>query len=314
LDHAWVTGSTWGNSGFSITGGTIHATADGGANWRAQESSTAWSDPYGIAFANVRYGWLVGGTQPTPGTIPSQDAVILATSDGGATWKRQAFPTNASLTGVACANASLAWVVGDRDILATTDGGANWRLQYTTKTGDLWSIAFADTRHGWAVGDDVILATTDGGMSWRQQAVAKGFFLRSVACGDAHCVWAVGSSDANRDVIVATTNGGADWRVQYTGGGPDSEGASGYFAVACTDVLHGWVVGLGGTVLATTNGGRTWNSQRSGTKTNLHDVAFADAKHGIAVGANVEGDDPMAGKLDGSIVLSTADGGATWYH
>jgi photosystem II stability/assembly factor-like uncharacterized protein len=124
----------------------------------------------------------------------------------------------------------------------------------------------------------------------------------------------VGSSDANRDVIVATTDGGANWRVQYTGSGPDSEGAIGYFAVACTDALHGWVVGLGGTILATTNGGRTWNSQRSGTKTNLHDVAFTDAKHGIAVGANVEGDDPMAGKLDGSIILSTTDGGATWNH
>lgn len=299
-DHAWVAGSVWGNGGYSITGGTVYATTDGGREWR--QSLADWSDPFGIAFANARCGWLVvqGG--------------LLATSDGGATWSQQRYPKNISLTGVACTSASHAWAVGDRTILATSDGGQTWRRQYRTKTGDLWSIAFADGRHGWAVGDDIILATTDGGASWQQQAIFKGFFLRSVACGDAHSAWAVGSSHANRDVILATTDGGTNWRIQYTGDGPDSQGAVGYSAAAFADALHGWVVGLGGTILATTDGGRTWSVQRSGTRTDLNDVAFADAEHGIAVGAHIEGDDPMAGKLDGSIILRTTDGGATWQH
>ena len=121
----------------------------------------------------------------------------------------------------------------------------------------------------------------------------------------------MGSDASNRDVIVATTDGGASWRVQYSGSGMNSKGQIGYSDVAFADARHGWVVGLDGTILATTDGGRTWKPQRSGTKLDLNGVAFADAKHGMVVGDDIEGDDPLAGKLDGSTILRTTDGGAT---
>ena len=44
----------------------------------------------------------------------------------------------------------------------------------------------------------------------------------------------------------------------------------------------------------------------------LHDVAFANRTHGLAVGDRITGSDPLAGKLSGTIVLRTTDGGATW--
>jgi photosystem II stability/assembly factor-like uncharacterized protein len=318
-DHAWVAGDVWTRDGMLIAGGTIHATTSGGVSWRKQEFATDWSDPYGIAFANAKCGWVVGTVQASSGTIPSDENVLLATTDGGVTWKQQADRTKYSLTGVACVSASHAWAVGGGDpsapgnvVLVTTDGGASWRQQHRTRAGDLWSIAFADARHGWAVGDGVILATTDGGASWRQQGSVKGCFLRSVACGDARSAWAVGSSASNRDVILATTDGGASWQVQYSGSDPNSKGQIGYSDVAFADALHGWVVGLDGTILATTDGGRTWKPQRSGTKMDLNGVAFADTRHGLVVGATIEGDDPLAGKLDGSTILRTTDGGATW--
>ena len=319
LDHAWVAGDVWTNGGTLIDGGTIHATTSGGMSWRKQEFSTNWSDPYGIAFANAKCGWVVGTTSGAGETPPSDDNMLLATTDGGASWRQQADRTKHSLLGVACVSASRAWAVGSGDpsapggvILVTSDGGASWRQQYTTKAGDIWSIAFADARHGWAVGDGVILGTADGGAHWTRQGPVKGCFLRNVACGDARHAWAVGSSPSNRDVILATTDGGASWRVQYTGGGPDSQGGIGYHGVAFADALHGWVVGLNGTILATADGGRTWQPQRSGTKMDLYDVAFADARHGLVVGQYIEGNDPMAGKLDGSVILRTTDGGVSW--
>ena len=319
-DHAWVAGDSWTNGGGLIAGGTIHATTSGGVGWRKQEFGPDWSDPSGIAFANARYGWVVGTAQAVSDSLPSDGNMLLATTDGGATWKKQVCRTKYLLNGVACVSASRAWVDAARvnphggAIFVTDDGGLRWRQQYATGAGDLWSIAFADARHGWAVGDGVILATTDGGASWSRQGAAKGYALRSVACGDARSAWAVGSSASNRDVTLVTTDGGASWRVQYTGSGPNSQGAIGYTGVAFADTLHGWVVGLDGTILATTNGGRIWKPQRSGTKMDLNGVAFADARHGVVVGDHIEGDDPEAGKLDGSIILRTTDGGATWTH
>ncbi len=316
--HAWVAGDLWTNGGTLISGGTIHATSSGGVSWHRLEFSTNWTDPFGIAFANARCGWVVGSAQEVAGTLPRDENMLLATTDGGVTWKKQADRSKYSLNGVACVGASQAWAVGAMVhpeggvVLHTRDGGATWRQQYTTNAGDLWDVAFADARHGWAVGDGVILGTTDGGVRWTQQGPAKDFFLRSVACGNARCAWAVGSTTSNRDVIVATTDGGESWRVQHTGSGQDSQGAIGYQGVAFADALRGWVVGLSGTILATTDGGRAWQPQRSGTRMDLNDVAFADSRHGLAVGDYVEGNDPMAGKLDGSVILRTTDGGASW--
>ena len=112
LDHAWAAGDLWTNGGQTIDGGTIHATTDGGASWREQEFSTDWSDPSGIAFANARCGWLVGSRQPVGDTLPSDENVVLATTDGGVTWQKQPCRTKYLLNAVACASATRAWVVG----------------------------------------------------------------------------------------------------------------------------------------------------------------------------------------------------------
>ena len=310
-NHAWVAGDHWTNGGTTIAGGTIHATASGGASWHRQMFATDWEDPAAIAFADARHGWVVGNKSG-----PDIDNILLATTDGGLTWKRQPCRTTDALNGISCTGSHV-WAVGAAFdppcgvILVTSDGAAGWRQQYTTH-GDLCGIAFADARHGWAVGDGVIVATTDGGRTWRHEGPVRGCSLVSVACVGARCAWAVGTSAANRDVILATTDGGTSWQVQHTGGGPDSQGDVGYHSVAFAGALHGWVVGPGGTILATTDGGRTWQRQRSDTRVGLYGVAFADARDGLVVGYKWEGNDPMAGKVDGSVVLRTTDGGATW--
>ena len=59
------------------------------------------------------------------------------------------------------------------------------------------------------------------------------------------------------------------------------------------------IVGSGGTILRSDDAGETWKQIDSGTMQHLHDVAFHDVLHGIAVG--------MWGT-----VLVTQDGGRTW--
>jgi photosystem II stability/assembly factor-like uncharacterized protein len=81
----------------------------------------------------------------------------------------------------------------DPIILATSDGGATWREQRSGATRTLYGVAFADQWHGWAVGRDGTLAgTDDGGKTWREDS-ATGSDLWGVALGDADHGLAVGS-------------------------------------------------------------------------------------------------------------------------
>ena len=306
-DHAWVAGDIWTNGGTSITGGVIESTANGGTTWKLQTSSGQWSDPTSVAFANTRCGWMLQSWN-----VANQPNVLLATTDGGVTWRSQDLGTQASIFGIACAGAAHAWAVGWAGanggvILATRDGGVHWRKQYLTSRGNLNEVAFADVRHGWAVGDGVIVATSDGGAHWKLQDRVPQYYLNDVVCADASHAWAIGNDGSSRGVILATADGGATWEVQYA--------RKGYLlSLAFAGAMHGWAVGLNGTILATTDGGDSWKRQRSGTGLDLYDVAFADGRHGIVVGDSFQGDDPLAQKLNGSIILRTTDGGATWTH
>ena len=91
--------------------------------------------------------------------------VILATKNGGSTWRAQASGTTEGLCGVAFSDAAHGWVVGDYGtILATTDGGATWHNQGSPTANDLCGVDFVDAAHGWVVGEGgAILATSDGG-------------------------------------------------------------------------------------------------------------------------------------------------------
>jgi photosystem II stability/assembly factor-like uncharacterized protein len=316
VGHAWAIADVYQGGGFSITGGAIHATTNGGVTWKEQESATTWCSPSDVAFANARCGWVLGSAQPANGALPPSDPnVMLASTDGGATWKTQdpgTSHTGIELSTIACAGPRDAWAVGGAGanigvISATTDGGATWKKQWQAANGGLEDVAFADARHGWVVGDGVVLATTNGGASWKKQGSVTRYVLTSVACAGAKHAWAMGGDNSsNRDVILATADGGATWKVQYASARVNMAG------MAFAGATHGWVVGLGGVILATTDGGKSWKPQRSGTTLDLLDVAFADATHGMAVGDRTKGDDPLAAQFIGSIVLRTADGGATW--
>jgi photosystem II stability/assembly factor-like uncharacterized protein len=85
--------------------------------------------------------------------------------------------------------------------------------------------------------------------------------------------------------------------------------AGAVFVSACgssrpTAADYVWAVGEGGTIRATTDGGAHWVSQNSGTTQKLVGVAFADSKHGWAVGQDV------GGKY--RVILATSDGGTHW--
>ena len=106
-------------------------TEDGGATWTRHAFPTEVELPesaldtgvdpgdvnlYGLSYGDPDHVWVVG-----------EFGTIMASSDGGHTWKQQHAPIESTLFGVHFTDAQHGWAVGiDSVILRTEDGGATW--------------------------------------------------------------------------------------------------------------------------------------------------------------------------------------------
>jgi len=278
-----------------VSSGVVRAPPE--TTWRKQASGTS-SILFSVYFAaDGQRGWAVGA-----------NSTILATQNGGETWRMQATP----LKGTAfrpvrvVADGTRGWVLANEDtltVLTTKNGGETWHVQRTPYKfycfGECLHFS-ADGRLGWVVGDDgAIFASQDGGETWRKQASGTSRNLTSVYfAADGQRGWAVGSTGT----ILATQNGGETWRKQASG--TSSMLFSVYFAA---DGQRGWAAGYDNTILATKNGGETWLPQSSGIINNdiLLSIRFtADGSRGWIVGRTSAGDK--------GLILATQNGGETW--
>jgi photosystem II stability/assembly factor-like uncharacterized protein len=123
-------------------------------------------------------------------------------------------------------------------------------------------------------------------------------------------VWVCGAPD----LVVGSADGGATWQVRHRR--PDGDIMTGdLWAIAFGDVSHGWAVRRGivsptATLLATADAGRSWTWQRTAPRGGrLIAVTATDASHVWAVGYQ-SGNGP--GPSGRSLVIASADGGATW--
>jgi len=329
-----------GSGGGSSSAANSQASSGVATTWKAQDASSASSGGplYSVSFVDDAHGWAVGFVSNADST---HAPLILATSNGGATWKAQdgsRAGSDVQLYGVDFVDATRGWAVGTGFnvgvflpvILVTSDGGGTWTAQDASSAGSggamLISVAFADAEHGWVVGQgassglsvSLILATSDGGFTWKAQdpsSAATGAKLNSVSFIDAKHGWVVGAvetTDASdgklsyTPVILATRDGGAIWKAQDSSSAVTGAKLN---SVSFVDAKHGWAVGTdanyGPVILATTDGGANWKAQDAtpaGSDVRLLSVAFVDAKHGWAVGSGTYG----------GIILATSDGGTIW--
>jgi photosystem II stability/assembly factor-like uncharacterized protein len=276
----------------------------------------------GIAFPDAMHGWVVG-TRTSLDLCIQRGGGVVATSDGGVTWKPQRVPIGVTtLSGVSFLNDLDGWAVGGNSIIKTVDGGASWALQAAAPAGMLLvNVDFVNASDGWAVGINcsnvgclgVVVATTNGGASWAIQTIPGGVAgLYSVAFADAVHGWAVGSADCGTGldcpgVVLATTNGGATWSTQTV-----PSGVLTLQGVTFVTSSQGWAVGYAGVsgcvfvmpfctaaIIATTDGGSTWHTQAIPPGLDpLSGVTFLNSSVAWAVG--------------GTSLLTTVDGGTTW--
>ncbi|WP_454868472.1 YCF48-related protein [Pseudomonas farris] len=201
---------------------------------------------------------------------------ILATSDGGTTWRQgqqllsegDSPKSRDTFRSVYIQDAdSKAWAVGDRGLLASSnDRGHTWTLSsqlpspaekavggvVSAFSVNLAAIRFSNDGHtGWLAGDDGIIAKTlDGGATWRIKNRLDGVSLNSLQMArDDQRGWATG----NGGLILSTVDGGETWTPVVTGVG------STRLAVAMDSAgKTGWIVGYPPTLLNTKNAGKTW--------------------------------------------------------
>ena len=112
-----------GGAGYGETRAEVAHTADGGLTWTEMDLPV-WGRVHGLSFVDGNRGWAAVEDWGIDGD--RAQGAVLATSDGGATWTRQA-DTPAVLLGVSMSAGGSGWAWGERGTaLRTVDGGATW--------------------------------------------------------------------------------------------------------------------------------------------------------------------------------------------
>lgn len=271
------------------TGAPVALDGPRGKCWQAALGTVAALTS--VTFPNADSGWAVGAR-----------GTILHTSDGGATWARQAVPDDVELRKVAFATWLTGWIAGPGNLLfRTTDGGATWTQKrlaaYETGT-QVVDIAVADVRGLWALANrqPYVLHTHDYGATWQQESLPAHGRLTALAAVDRDHAWI-----ADDGAVLRTTNGGATWlRLRAD---PDlvARGLFDLRDLAFVDAQNGWTITARALIAHTSDGGETWQIQHPQVDgvTSVDGLAFADASNGWAL-------------VDGDTAMHTTDGGVTW--
>lgn len=241
-------------------------------------------------------------------------------------WQPQISNTTASLRGLCVVSPQVVWASGTQGtFVITTDGGSHWRSGTVAGAEQLdfrdVEAFDAHTAYLMASGDGAssrVYKTTDAGGHWELLLTnpdQKGFF-DSLAFWDPNHAILLGDPVNGHFAVFTTMDAGKTWRRQQTPAALADEGA---FAASGTSVVSQGTKDAyiatggpgGGRVFLTHDGGRTWKVAKTtlgGTKTaGIFSLAFADQKHGIAVGGDYKN-----AKATERTVAVTHDGGKTW--
>jgi photosystem II stability/assembly factor-like uncharacterized protein len=150
---------------------------DGGKTWKSQDLSAHTKMILDVKFFDENRGFIMGASDTD---TEKSNALIIATQDGGATWKKvyqstrpfeltwkASFPTRD--TGyVTIQNYNPDKAISQRYVAKTTDGGVTWNEIPLVNDHAVrqFGVGFADEKIGWVGTTTGGYQTTDGGATW----------------------------------------------------------------------------------------------------------------------------------------------------
>jgi photosystem II stability/assembly factor-like uncharacterized protein len=252
-----------------------------------------------VHFLDGMRGWAVGGY-----SLPYVDrsrAVVMKTSDGGATWIPQSNVMAPRLVTARFQGAARGWAFGDggnlykSGYLITTDGGTNWSTQDNSE------------RHSWRAGS----VTTEGFIGVDQQGTLRVFRggkveasivqqrplrrLNGVAMSSDQVGWAVGDAGT----LLQTADGGISWNVPPAIAAAESLRYYDLKAVTCVGERVWFAGSPGSHVFCYDSSTGVLSASQTGTTAGLNRLVFNGRKLGWACGQF-------------GTILTTTDEGETW--
>jgi len=240
------------------------------------------------------------------------------------TWSLLPSGTTASLRGVSAVDDRVVWASGSGGTwLRTTNSGKTWTAGQVPGAGklDFRDVYAVDANAAYLLasgpGDQSrIYKTMDAGRTWTLQFTNpdQAGFLDAIAFWDPQHGLAFGDPVNGRFALFVTASGGSQWKRLN---GPMAIPQEGAFAASGTCLIvtgthDAWFGTSAARVFHSTDGGATWTTvqtpiRHDSTAAGIFSLAFADARHGIAVGG-----DYMHTELSEQNIAITSDGGRTW--
>lgn len=179
---------------------------DGGQSWKSIDMNAHIAAITDVKFFDEMNGIVIGSDDAN---IARSHAVVIATRDGGQTWKRtytsprlhelawkQSFPSR-QVGYVTVQNYDEDKKMSQRVVAKTVDGGNTW--QEVALADDFavreFGIGFADEQTGWVGASTTGFETHDGGKSWRRVEMGKAVNkIRIVPDGQHYVGYGIGVS------------------------------------------------------------------------------------------------------------------------
>ncbi|MBS1515145.1 MAG: T9SS type A sorting domain-containing protein [Bacteroidetes bacterium] len=262
------------------------------AQWFYQVSNTP-NKLNKIQFIDSNTGYIVGGDY----FIPSQNGVVLKTTNAGTNWISLNYGGTGVLQGMYFLNSLTGFISGESEIKKTTNGGTTWINIPKPVPFEVWGIYFFNELTGFISGSGsknfYLYKTTNGGINWVQK------FYQSGDISSYSQFYFINSNTGfvtKEGLIRKTTNSGENWNL-ITTLGKDIE-----FYNENTGTSVAGTFGFSGAIYKTTNQGLNWTTienQSPGVFNNAID--FIDSTKGFVV-------------CDSGVIKYTSNGGNNWFR
>jgi len=294
LKHEWPKNSQEPDTFITdIRGFDLASTTDSGASWTIKHlavlpEGVGWTAAAQIFFLDAAHGWM-DIESPVPHW--GGEGVLLATTDGGNTWKEIVEMNGGGGYGpMRFTDAQNGWIAGGpggQHLYATNDGGRHWREvpvpAPSAISGDVaaqYSLPrFTDAMHGFLAvrysgpgkseeGVDVLVlfSTNDGGHTWRSESsvdLDQGANFPIVAVVDST---ALAPKRLDEKPFTLLKLGPARKVTETASELPQVATNAAVVSLNFRDVAHGWASSSDGRLLSTADGGVVWKDITPGRK------------------------------------------------